>query len=69
MVIGSSWVNFERGNPSPFPTLSAQKDDWDKAEAVLKGYNLLFQRNRVDLGYVAQERIHPSKVYLVTYIQ
>ncbi|KAG5571871.1 hypothetical protein H5410_061637 [Solanum commersonii] len=48
MVIGSSWVQLERVNPRPSPTLSARETEWDKAEAMLKYSNSVFERNRVD---------------------
>uniref|UniRef100_M1DF02 Integrase core domain containing protein n=1 Tax=Solanum tuberosum TaxID=4113 RepID=M1DF02_SOLTU len=33
--IGSTWVQLERMNPSPFPTHSAPESEWAKAEFVL----------------------------------
>ncbi|KAG5571357.1 hypothetical protein H5410_061123 [Solanum commersonii] len=32
---GSTWVQLERVNPSPFPTHSARESEWVKAEAML----------------------------------
>ncbi|KAG5611013.1 hypothetical protein H5410_022294 [Solanum commersonii] len=50
VVIGSSWVQLERVNPRPSPTLSDQESEWAKAEVVLKSGNLVFERNQIDSG-------------------
>ncbi|KAG5614947.1 hypothetical protein H5410_014771 [Solanum commersonii] len=47
VVIRSSWVQLERVNPSPSPTLLARESEWSNVEALLKYDNSVFERNRV----------------------
>uniref|UniRef100_M1DC96 Uncharacterized protein n=1 Tax=Solanum tuberosum TaxID=4113 RepID=M1DC96_SOLTU len=55
MIIRSSWVQLERVNPRPSPTLSTRESEWAKAEVVLKSGNSVFERNRIDLSVLSLE--------------
>ncbi|KAG5571657.1 hypothetical protein H5410_061423, partial [Solanum commersonii] len=44
----SKKLELERVNPRIFPTHLARESEWNKAKAVLKSSNSVFERNRVD---------------------
>ncbi|KAG5594666.1 hypothetical protein H5410_035898 [Solanum commersonii] len=45
MAIGLSWVQLERVNLRPSPTLSARESEWAKVEVVLKCIKSVLERN------------------------